>query len=75
MAPLAQVEPFAATIHSGAVKPRKRSIFRRLAGCLVVLLLLVVTGGALYVYWNEWDTIGKVNALIAAETTKGLGDP
>ena len=69
--PLAQVEPFATTIRSAAVKPRKRSIFRRLAGCLVVLLLLVVAGGALYIYWNEWDTIGKVNALIAAEDYEG----
>ena len=37
--PLAQVEPFAATIRSAAAKPHKGSVFRWLAVRLVVLAL------------------------------------
>ena len=65
--PLAQAEPFAAMVQPAAERSRGGGIFRWLAVRLVVLALLVVAAGILYIYWNEWNTIRKVNALIATE--------
>ena len=68
--PLTQVEPFAIAIRSAAATPsaapHQSGVLRRLAARLVVLAFLGVAGGAGYIYWSEWDTIHKANAMIVA---------
>ncbi len=63
--PLAEVEPFAASIRPVAA-PRKGGLFRRLVIRSVLLAGIAALGVVLYVYWQEATVIGKAKSLIAA---------